>query len=93
MNDRSDMSFVSSHLHNHVPGVLPTVTGGETFYYFPFVAERDGPRLVNDVGYLVSRNFGYEALMRMRCSTGKWLALINRVPLITKFFRCFLFQI
>jgi hypothetical protein len=47
------------------------MTSGNLFYYSAFDGLRDGPRFVDDVDYLIRRNAGYEALMRMRCSHGK----------------------
>ncbi|KAF9114504.1 COPII coat Sec23p-Sfb3p heterodimer component [Mortierella sp. AM989] len=51
-------------------GCLPSMTGGETFMYPGFNAERDGARLIGNIAKLVGRSFGYNALMRVRCSAG-----------------------
>lgn len=46
------------------------MTGGETFYYPNFVAPRDGPKLSAELGHSVTRETGFQALMKVRCSNG-----------------------
>ncbi|KAF9382274.1 COPII coat Sec23p-Sfb3p heterodimer component [Mortierella sp. AD011] len=55
-------------------GCLSSITGGETYMYSNFNTARDGVKLVGDIGRLVTRPFGYNALMRVRCSTGLRIA-------------------
>jgi protein transport protein SEC24 len=54
------------------------MTGGEAFYYSAFDSLRDGDRFIGDIDYLIRRNFGYEAVMRMRCSSGKYSLFMHR---------------
>ncbi|KXS17082.1 hypothetical protein M427DRAFT_97202 [Gonapodya prolifera JEL478] len=51
-------------------GTLAALTGGSTYYYQGFDYGRDGPKFVNDVRKSVEGNFGYDAVLRVRCSTG-----------------------
>ncbi|GBP12210.1 Protein transport protein Sec24C [Eumeta japonica] len=51
-------------------GQLPRLTGGQTHKYTYFTAEVDGERLVQDVIRVVSRPTAYDAVMRVRTSTG-----------------------
>ncbi|KAI9882736.1 MAG: hypothetical protein M1823_005514 [Watsoniomyces obsoletus] len=50
----------------HVSGT----TGGEVFYYPNFHAPRDLLRLSKEVKHTVTRETGYQAMMKVRCSTG-----------------------
>ncbi|KAG0300638.1 COPII coat Sec23p-Sfb3p heterodimer component [Dissophora globulifera] len=49
---------------------LSSITGGETFMFPNFNAARDGAKLKGNIVKIVGREFGYNALMRVRCSTG-----------------------
>ncbi|KAL1876368.1 hypothetical protein VTK73DRAFT_9437 [Phialemonium thermophilum] len=51
-------------------GHVAATTGGETFYYPNFVAPRDTPKLSLEIKHAVTRETGYQALMKVRCSTG-----------------------
>lgn len=51
-------------------GYVAAITGGETFYYPNFVAGRDNTKLSLEVKHAVTRETGYEALMKVRCSNG-----------------------
>ncbi|KAF9185975.1 COPII coat Sec23p-Sfb3p heterodimer component [Haplosporangium sp. Z 767] len=51
-------------------GCLSSITGGETLLFPNFNAARDGAKLVGNIAKIVTRPFGYNALMRVRCSTG-----------------------
>lgn len=51
-------------------GYVGAITGGETFYYPNFVAGRDNAKLSLEVKHAVTRETGYEALMKVRCSNG-----------------------
>lgn len=46
------------------------MSGGETFYYPNFVAPRDGLLLAQDIKHTLTRETGYQALMKVRCSNG-----------------------
>jgi protein transport protein SEC24 len=46
------------------------MTGGDTFLYSNFIAARDAPRLAGDFTRTITRETGYQAMMRVRCSNG-----------------------
>jgi len=49
---------------------VSSTTGGETFYYPNFIAPRDNARLSLEIKHSVTRETGYQALMKVRCSNG-----------------------
>ncbi|KAJ3209205.1 COPII coat Sec23p-Sfb3p heterodimer component [Entophlyctis luteolus] len=51
-------------------GALSSITGGDLFVYTNFDAGRDGLRFEEDFKKVGRRNFGFEGLMRVRCSDG-----------------------
>lgn len=51
-------------------GHVSTTTGGETYYYPNFIAPRDGLKLSAEITHAVTRETGYQALMKVRCSNG-----------------------
>ncbi|PYH99855.1 hypothetical protein BO71DRAFT_393823 [Aspergillus ellipticus CBS 707.79] len=51
-------------------GHVPEVTGGETFFYPNFHAPRDIRKLSQEFAHAVTRETGYQALMKVRCSNG-----------------------
>ncbi|KAK0384564.1 hypothetical protein NLU13_8650 [Sarocladium strictum] len=51
-------------------GHVSSTSGGETYYYPNFIAPRDGPRLSAEISHAVTRETGYQALMKVRCSNG-----------------------
>ncbi|KAI9374306.1 hypothetical protein BJX61DRAFT_540945 [Aspergillus egyptiacus] len=51
-------------------GHVPEVTGGETFFYPNFHAPRDIRKLSEEIAHAVTRETGYQALMKVRCSNG-----------------------
>ncbi|PHH54876.1 Uncharacterized protein C4.03c [Ceratocystis fimbriata CBS 114723] len=51
-------------------GHVSALTGGETFYYPNFVAPRDGKKMALEIKHAVTRETGYQALMKVRCSNG-----------------------
>ncbi|KAI1851420.1 hypothetical protein JX266_003495 [Neoarthrinium moseri] len=51
-------------------GHVSSFTGGETFYYPNFVAGRDNAKLSLEIKHTVTRETGYQALMKVRCSNG-----------------------
>ncbi|KAF8928335.1 hypothetical protein EDD21DRAFT_383268 [Dissophora ornata] len=62
--------FPNAYVDVATLGCLPSITGGETLMFQNFNAARDGVKLIGNIGQIVSRPFGYNALMRVRCSTG-----------------------
>ncbi|KAK4694104.1 protein transport protein SEC24, partial [Lecanoromycetidae sp. Uapishka_2] len=51
-------------------GHLAAVSGGETFYYPNYIAPRDSLQLSQEIKHTVTRETGYQALMKVRCSNG-----------------------
>ncbi|KAK0649451.1 hypothetical protein B0T16DRAFT_410109 [Cercophora newfieldiana] len=51
-------------------GYVASTTGGETFYYPNFIAPRDNTKLSLEIKHSVTRETGYQALMKVRCSNG-----------------------
>ncbi|KAI1310209.1 COPII coat Sec23p-Sfb3p heterodimer component [Mortierella claussenii] len=51
-------------------GCLSSITGGETQVFPNFNVARDGAKLMGNIAKIVTRPFGYNALMRVRCSAG-----------------------
>ncbi|KAI9342470.1 Sec23/Sec24 trunk domain-containing protein [Zopfochytrium polystomum] len=62
--------FRHSYIDVATLGSLSAITGGDTTYYENFMAERDGIRFIEDLKRSASRSFGFDALMRIRCSDG-----------------------
>lgn len=58
-------------------GLLSCLTGGETYYYPNFDATRDGEKFAFELKHNLTREFGYNALMRIRCSNG--LLMTNHI--------------
>jgi protein transport protein SEC24 len=46
------------------------MTGGDTFLYSNFIAQRDAIRLAGDFTRTITRETGYQAMMKVRCSNG-----------------------
>lgn len=46
------------------------MTGGDTFLYSNFIAARDSLRLAGDFTRTITRETGYQAMMKVRCSNG-----------------------
>ncbi|RYP12814.1 hypothetical protein DL765_007134 [Monosporascus sp. GIB2] len=55
-------------------GHVSATTGGETFYYPNFVSGRDNAKLSLEIRHAVTRETGYQALMKVRCSNGLQIA-------------------
>lgn len=51
-------------------GQVCRLTGGEIYKYTYFQADVDGPRLIADVTRNISRPVAFDAIMRVRTSTG-----------------------
>ncbi|XP_004298636.1 PREDICTED: protein transport protein Sec24-like At4g32640 isoform X1 [Fragaria vesca subsp. vesca] len=50
--------------------VMPRITGGQIYYYYPFSAVTDNAKIYNDLRWNITRPLGFEAVMRVRCSQG-----------------------
>lgn len=68
--------FFKSHTHLglRISGHVSASTGGETFYYPNFVSPRDTEKLSQEIMHTVTRETGYQALMKVRCSNGLQVA-------------------
>lgn len=62
--------FNNSYIDLATIGQVSRLTGGEIYKYTYFQADKDGERVVNDVIKNISRNVAYDAVMRVRTSTG-----------------------
>ncbi|KAE8352776.1 hypothetical protein BDV28DRAFT_165316 [Aspergillus coremiiformis] len=51
-------------------GHISEVSGGETFFYPNFHAPRDILKLSQELAHAVTRETGYQAMMKVRCSNG-----------------------
>lgn len=51
-------------------GHISALTGGEVFLYPNFYAPRDHVKLANEIKHAATRDTGYQALMKVRCSNG-----------------------
>jgi protein transport protein SEC24 len=65
--------FPNSYMDIATIGTLSSLTGGDTYCYTNFDAARDGIKFGEDLKRAARREFGYEALMRIRCSNGCYL--------------------
>lgn len=63
-------SVINQSLANYFLGHISAVTGGENFYYPNFHAPRDTMKFVKEISHAVTRETGYQALMKVRCSNG-----------------------
>ncbi|KAI8594780.1 Sec23/Sec24 trunk domain-containing protein, partial [Dissophora ornata] len=66
--------FPNAYVDVATLGCLSSITGGETHMFVNFNAARDGVKLMGDIGRIVTRPFGFNGLMRVRCSTGLRIA-------------------
>jgi protein transport protein SEC24 len=51
-------------------GHVAALTGGETFFYSNFHAPRDVAKVRNELAHAITRETGYQCLMKVRCSNG-----------------------
>ena len=51
-------------------GHLSAASGGQTYYYPNYIAPRDSLQLVQEIKHTLTRETGYQALMKVRCSNG-----------------------
>jgi protein transport protein SEC24 len=63
-------AFPNTYVDLATLGTLPAMTAGNTYWYPSFNAEKDGMAFVNDLFRTCTRPFGYEGLLRLRCSAG-----------------------
>lgn len=54
----------------HSTGHVSALTGGETFFYPNFHAPRDVLKVRREIAHATTRETGYQALMKVRCSNG-----------------------
>jgi len=62
--------FAQSYIDVATMGVLTSSTCGDLMFYPGFVAQRDGDKFCEELIRMVTRQSGYEAVMRVRCSAG-----------------------
>ncbi|XP_039278059.1 protein transport protein Sec24C-like [Nilaparvata lugens] len=62
--------FNNSYIDLATVGQICRLTGGEIFKYTYFQADLDGDRLIEDIKHDVSRPIAFDAVMRVRTSTG-----------------------
>uniref|UniRef100_A0AAY4DRN9 SEC24 homolog D, COPII coat complex component n=1 Tax=Denticeps clupeoides TaxID=299321 RepID=A0AAY4DRN9_9TELE len=62
--------FPSQYLDLATMGDVPTHTGGSVYKYSNFQAEVDGTHFLNDLRKDVEKPIGFDAIMRVRTSTG-----------------------
>jgi protein transport protein SEC24 len=51
-------------------GYTAAVSGGEVFFYPNFYSPRDLLKLSKEISHAVTRNTGYQGLLKVRCSNG-----------------------
>ena len=52
-------------------GIVPKLSGGDIFFHPKYDPERDFIILASQIRRLVDRETGYQATLRLRCTTGK----------------------
>ena len=62
--------FPNAYIDIATLGSLSSFTGGETYCYTNFDVMKDGIKFAEDLKRAAGRPFGYEALLRVRCSNG-----------------------
>jgi protein transport protein SEC24 len=50
--------------------VLPQFTSGQTIYYPAYNAEKDAEKFAGDLTHVLTRETGWEAVMRVRATHG-----------------------
>ena len=55
-------------------GHVSRMTGGEVFYYPNFMAPRDSLKYTTELEHAITRETGFQALMKVRCSNGLQVA-------------------
>ena len=51
-------------------GHVSRLTGGEVFFYPNFMAPRDSLKYMTEIEHAITREIGFQALMKVRCSNG-----------------------
>lgn len=51
-------------------GHLSAVSGGQTYFYPNYIAPRDSLQLAQEIKHTLTRETGFQALMKVRCSNG-----------------------
>lgn len=52
-------------------GIIPKLSGGDIFFHPKYDPERDYISLASQLRRLVDRETGYQATLRLRCTTGE----------------------
>lgn len=55
-------------------GHVAAASGGEAFYYPNFISPRDTAKLSQEIMHTITRETGYQALIKVRCSNGLQVA-------------------
>lgn len=55
-------------------GHVARLTGGEVFFYPNFMAPRDSLKYMSELEHAITREIGFQALMKVRCSNGLQVA-------------------
>lgn len=66
--------FPSRYIDVATVGCLASLSGGNIFNYINYQTVRDGTNFQNDLIRSVSRSFGYDGLLRVRCSNNLKIA-------------------
>jgi protein transport protein SEC24 len=62
--------FPTAYIDLATIGALSALSGGDCYMYSQFDANRNGVKFANDFQRTLARTFGYDALLRVRVSTG-----------------------
>ncbi|GES88569.1 Sec23/Sec24 family protein [Rhizophagus clarus] len=62
--------FPNTYIDIATIGLLSCLTGGEMYYYPNFDVQKDGGKFAFELHQNITREFGYNSLMRIRCSNG-----------------------
>ncbi|KAK9718103.1 COPII coat Sec23p-Sfb3p heterodimer component [Basidiobolus ranarum] len=62
--------FTNSYVDIATIGTLATLTGGDIHHYHKFDAEKDGLKFRQELQHNVTRPFGFNGVLRIRCSNG-----------------------
>lgn len=65
-----DQSVYKLEFADLMTGHTSAVTGGEMYFYPNYVYPRDNERLSQELKHTLTRDTGYQALMKVRCSNG-----------------------
>ncbi|KAK9760738.1 COPII coat Sec23p-Sfb3p heterodimer component [Basidiobolus ranarum] len=62
--------FTNSYVDVATIGTLPALTGGDIHHYPNFDAQKDGFKFNQELQHNVTRQFGFNGVLRIRCSNG-----------------------